>query len=1177
MTTPYSSACWLPDGSLVAGTNQLVEFSSGEPRAEPVSGLSSLGALLPLDGSRLLVAGLGGAVRMTRTTGVWRPDSAPVPQKPSGEFVDARISDDGKAIVLATIASLQYVDGTGAAEWAVSTSTRIYLSRLSGRLAVCHYPYAVLGVTPNGLVERSDLSWATGAHALLPAGGRIVGLLLGTIGIYLPDGNLLWRPEEAEKLRGEWVINAGGDDHVLWIATHKGGVRWYDAATGNKVAEVLVGQQLKGWIYAVVPHPDGRLAVATESHIYALYPPSASSLALPAGRLLFFRLCGGSVVAATSGGHIASGPDIPPLDDNALDLVKWQGRIVIGSIGSLYVDGKPLKIGGAGYLSLIPAGDHLMVLQTDRAMLLDSDLKITAQVTLPENSTSAVESDGGFLIGAESGNLMKWRPSESLTIIPSNDPLRRPVRIKSVGDSVWRLTDKDAVQDQHRIPLPEGIVPVDVFGDSSGTWLLCSAASGGASVWLVPPEGPPILLDGPGIPALRHPLGILRLPSGEFAILDSSRLLLIDKDALRAHATPLNGPLAAVTADQSGERVLMPAKSAFHLATAEDTLILRWAGGDPVAARRIRWRMLPEGAWQQGGVFGIEVPRLPSGSGAIAVEVQSGGQARTDVFPFVRQYPWYFRAWSLVLYVALLVGLVFFAVRFRTRRLARRASQLELLVTERTRALAQANAAKEEFLASMSHEIRNPLNGVLGICSMLDEAPLPPREQLLARTLRGCSEQLRSLLDDILDFSRIERGDIPLNREDFSLQAAVEAAVRTVDVGLDRTEINQPSEAVWLSGDQLKLRQIVINLVTNALKYGIPSRAVITSAVARENDSDDQGIVTIAVRNTGPTIPPEEIPLLFEAFHRGSAAKSSRSPGVGLGLTVSRRIARAMKGSLTVRSEEGVTEFALRLPLPFTSRPQQILIPKSSRPPMKVSRALAVEDEQYNRLVLGHTFGQLGYAVDWAVDGKTAVAMALEGHYDLIFTDWELPDIPGPEVARRILAGLPDPKPPIIAVTAYATRDRIRACLDAGITEVVTKPVTKEKMESVIKGLGSTLRAKQSLDVTRSVCDVTPLERFGDTAATIAEFRSALLHRWQRVTFALDVQETTAAFEIHSLRGQALVVSATALAEQLALVEEAVREQRWDDAARLRSSVENELMLVADVLDQHGLKRPIAR
>jgi HPt (histidine-containing phosphotransfer) domain-containing protein len=139
----------------------------------------------------------------------------------------------------------------------------------------------------------------------------------------------------------------------------------------------------------------------------------------------------------------------------------------------------------------------------------------------------------------------------------------------------------------------------------------------------------------------------------------------------------------------------------------------------------------------------------------------------------------------------------------------------------------------------------------------------------------------------------------------------------------------------------------------------------------------------------------------------------------------------------------------------------------------------------------------------------------------------------------------------------------------------VTKPVTREKLESVIKGLGSMLRAKQSIDITRSVCDVTPLQRFGAPAATIAEFRSALLQRWKQALSAIDLQGGAAAYEIHTLRGQALVINATALAEQLALLESAAREQRWDDAGRLRSSVESELILVADALDRHGLRRPM--
>jgi signal transduction histidine kinase/CheY-like chemotaxis protein len=1176
-TTPYWSVGWLPDGSLIAGTNRLVEFANGELRTEATPQSDAVRAFLPLNATQLLAVGVGGAVRFDRSTGLWRHDPTPVAQKPAGEILDARLSDDGASLVLATATDLQYVTGNAVSEWGIPASRQIYLTRLSGRLAVCHYPYAALGVTPQGPVERPDLAWTKGASLLMPAGSRIVGLLQGSIGVFASDGALLWRPEDIEKLNDEWFIGAGGDDHALWIATHKGGVRWYDSATGKKMAEALVGRQLSGRIFAVAQHADGRLAVATESRVYVVYPPAVSSLPLPSGRLLFFQRCGGGAVAVTSGGSVSVGSGIPPLDDTALSLAEWQGKVVVGSIGRIYVDGKPCEIGGIGSAELIPAGNHLLALQANRALLIDRDLTISAQVVLPEIPNGAAEADGAFLIGTGSGSVLSWRPSESLTTVRPAHPHHRPVRIKAAGGAVWQLSEEDARRDNQLVPLPEGIGPVDVFGDSTGTWLLCSDAAGGASLWSVPPDGAPVLLEAPGVPAIRQPQGMVVLPSGQFAIVDSSRVILVDRDSVRPQAAQLPGPTAAVTIDGAGERVLSRAEPQLRLAAAEDTLILRWSGGDPLAARQIRWRIMPDGAWRQGGSFGIEASRLPSGSGAVAVSLECGGQVKTEVFSYLRKYPWYLHSWSLLLYAALLIVLGLLAVRWRTRRLARRAQELEQLVAERTQDLARANAAKEEFLASMSHEIRNPLNGVLGICSMLDEAPLPPRERLLARTLRGCSEQLRSLLDDILDFSLIERGDIPLHPEDFLLQSAIEAAVRTVDIGAARTEINQPPEPLWFSGDHLKLRQIVINLVTNALKYGVPSRAAIICDVAARDDSPGDRMLTVSVRNTGPTIPPEEIPLLFEAFHRGSAARASRSPGAGLGLTVSRRIAAAMKGELTVLSKDGITEFTLRVPLQPAAGPRPLRDLRSSHPPLTVSRALAVEDEQYNRLVLGHTLGQLGYSVDWAADGKTAIAMAMEGHYDLIFTDWELPDIPGPEVARRILASLPDPKPPIIAVTAYATKDRIRACLDAGIVDVVTKPVTKEKMESVIKGLGSTLRAKQSLDITRSVCDVTPLQRFGETATVIAEFRSTLLQRWQRVVFALEVQEAKAAFEIHSLRGQALVVSATALAEQLELLESAAREQRWDDAGRLRFSVENELTLVADALDQFGLKRPMAR
>ena len=307
------------------------------------------------------------------------------------------------------------------------------------------------------------------------------------------------------------------------------------------------------------------------------------------------RLCGEGAIAATSSGHISVGSDIPPLDDAALGLVEWQGKTVVGTVGKVSVDGKSCQIGGTGTAELVPAGDRLLILQVNRALLLDRDLAISAQVTLPEIPNGAAESNGEFLIGTPSGNIMRWRPGVSLTVVPSPNPLPHPVRIKAAGGAVWQLTDQDALRDNHRIPLPEGTVPVDVFGTSTETWLLCSDAAGGASLWSVPRGSPPVLLDAPGVSALRQPQALLVLPSGQFAIADSSRVLLVDKDAVRPQAAPLPGPVAALTSDSSHERVLSLAQSTLRLSVAEDSLVLRWSGGDPLAARQIRWRILPNG------------------------------------------------------------------------------------------------------------------------------------------------------------------------------------------------------------------------------------------------------------------------------------------------------------------------------------------------------------------------------------------------------------------------------------------------------------------------------------------------------------------------------------------------------------------------------------------------------
>ena len=399
-----------------------------------------------------------------------------------------------------------------------------------------------------------------------------------------------------------------------------------------------------------------------------------------------------------------------------------------------------------------------------------------------------------------------------------------------------------------------------------------------------------------------------------------------------------------------------------------------------------------------------------SGRTPVVLQVERNGLVTESRFTVVRPWPWWLRAWAWPLYLLAVGGLVLGLVRWRTRRLERHTRDLEARVAERTAELRKANAVKEEFLASISHEIRNPLNGVVGICEMLAERNVGPREHVLVRTLGGCADQLRSMLDDILDFSHLERAVPTLSRTDFELVSLVEESARVMDPDLKACSLILPEQPCWLHGDSGKIRQVLCNLISNALKYGVPQEAGIEVHVTPTDGG--KGRVRIAVRNTGPTIPAEEIPRLFESFRRGR--QTAGVPGSGLGLAVCRRLSQAMGGHLTAASQEGLTEFAFEVVLPSAQPPV-----RAESAPAQISRALAIEDEDYNRLVLGHVLRALGYSVDWAEDAATALRLAAAHPYDLVLTDWRLPDMEGGELCKRLLEIMPTPKPPVVAVTAY--------------------------------------------------------------------------------------------------------------------------------------------------------------
>lgn len=558
----------------------------------------------------------------------------------------------------------------------------------------------------------------------------------------------------------------------------------------------------------------------------------------------------------------------------------------------------------------------------------------------------------------------------------------------------------------------------------------------------------------------------------------------------------------------------------------------------PYAAPHLHYR-LAEGTWREFAAGAPQDIALAWGKTSLEVRAQLNGRTTRAGYTLSRPFPWPLRPWAWPLHLGILSAVGVTLVRLRTRQLQRRNAELEQHVASRTLELRKANAAKEEFLAGISHEIRNPLNGVVGICSMLADRDVGAKDRLLVRTLGGCADQLRSMVDDILDFSRIERGEVTLTKVDFELRSLIEESAYVMDPELKRCSLMLPDQDIWLHGDSGKLRQLVCNLVSNALKYGEPPEAGIEASV--QPTEAGRARLRIAVRNTGPTIPAEDLPGLFESFRRGQGAGVQAQPGSGLGLAVCRRLVHAMGGRIFAASEHGLTEFAIDVTLPLA------LPPASPEDQVgEVSLALAIEDEDYNRIALGHVLRKLGYKVDWAADAATALRLAADRAYDVILTDWRLPDMAGDVLCRRLLALQPEPLPPVIAVTAYSAEEKLQAAIDAGMAGYVTKPVTPEKLRDVIRRLSSGLRPKRSLDTRLLVPlrseDRSPLASLGSLAPSAAQLAHDIRERWQSLAELAEMQDPRTASRAHALRSLLLLAGEEIAAEQTGLIENAAEQ-----------------------------------